>query len=97
MVLILSPLLLALTATLANAQNQNSTYVSGLIQALNNAGLTSLASAVGAVNSTNAGSQLLSRLSNQSQNFTVFAPDNDGCKFPIHPPQDSILTSLSSQ
>lgn len=79
MVLILSYLLLALTATLANAQNQNSTYVSGLIQALNTVGLTTLASAVGAVNSTTAGSQLLSRLSNQSQNFTVFAPNNDAC------------------
>lgn len=82
MVLILSSLLLALAATLAAAQNnQNSTYVSGLIQALNTAGLTTLASAVGAVNQTTVGSQLLSRLSNQSQNFTVFAPNNDACKF----------------
>lgn len=81
MVLVLSSLLLALTATLANAQsNQNSTYVSGLIQALNDAGLTTLASAVGAVNSTNVGSQLLSKLSNQSQNYTVFAPNNDACE-----------------
>lgn len=82
MVLVLSSLLLALTATLANAQdNQNSTYVSGLIQTLNNAGLTSLASAVGVVNSTNAGSQLLSKLSNQSQNYTVFAPSDNACKY----------------
>ncbi|KAF9779813.1 FAS1 domain-containing protein [Thelephora terrestris] len=77
MVFVLSTLLLALTATLANAQSQNSTYVSGLIQALNNAGLTTLATAVGAVNSTNVGSQLLSQLSDQSRNFTVFAPNND--------------------
>jgi uncharacterized surface protein with fasciclin (FAS1) repeats len=77
MVLILPSLLLALTATLANAQDQNSTYVSGLIQALNTAGLTTLASAVGVVNSTTTGSQLLSRLSNQNQNFTVFAPNDD--------------------
>jgi uncharacterized surface protein with fasciclin (FAS1) repeats len=75
MVLVLPTLLLALTATLANAQN--ATYVSGLIQALNNAGLTTLASAVGAVNSTNVGSQLLSKLSDQSKNYTVFAPNND--------------------
>lgn len=78
MVLILPPLLLALTATLVNAQdNQNSTYVSGLIQAFNSIGLTTLASAVGAANSTSTGSQLLSKLSNQSQNYTVFAPNND--------------------
>jgi uncharacterized surface protein with fasciclin (FAS1) repeats len=79
MVLILSPLLLALTASVVNAQdNQNSsTYVSGLINTLNNAGLNTLASAVGAVNSTSVGSQLLSKLSNTSQNYTVFAPNND--------------------
>lgn len=77
MVFVLPPLLLALTATLANAQSQNSTYVSGLIQALNNAGLTVLSSAIGSINSTSSGSQLLSKLSNQSQNFTLFAPDND--------------------
>lgn len=76
MVLVLSTLLLALTATVANAQS-NSTYVSGLIQALNNAGLTSLASAVGAINSTTIGSQLLQNLSNQGKNYTVFAPNND--------------------
>lgn len=76
MVLVLSTLLLALTATVANAQS-NSTYVSGLIQTLNNAGLTSLASAVGAINSTTIGSQLLQNLSNQGKNYTVFAPNND--------------------
>lgn len=78
MVLVLPTVLLALTATLVNAQN--ATYVSGLIQALNNAGLTTLASAVGAVNSTNVGSQLLSKLSDQSKNYTVFAPNNDACE-----------------
>jgi uncharacterized surface protein with fasciclin (FAS1) repeats len=89
MVLVLPSLLIALTATLANAQNQNATYVSGLIDALNNAGLTTLATAVGAVNSTNIGTQLLSKLSDQSKNYTVFAPNNDACKpslIPFLPP-----------
>jgi len=77
MVLLPSVLLLALTAA-ANAQTSpNSTYLSGLLQTLNNAGLTSLASALGAVNSTGPGSQLLANLSNQTTNYTVFAPNND--------------------
>ena len=81
MVLVLSTLFLALTATWVNAQdNQNATYVSGLLDTLNNAGLTTLASAVGAVNSTDAGSQLLAKLSNQSTNYTIFAPNNDACQ-----------------
>lgn len=107
MVFVLPSLLLALTATLVGAQNnqnsnnQNSTYVSGLIQALNNAGLTTLASAVGVVNSTNVGGQLLSNLSNQSKNYTVFAPNNDACTshslFCPPTPLGSILTFTCSQ
>lgn len=77
MVLIFSTLALALTATFVNAQNQNATYVAGLLQTLNSAGLTTLASAVGAINSTNVGSQLLGQLSNTTHNYTVFAPNND--------------------
>lgn len=77
MVLVLSTLLLALTATFANAQNQNATYVAGLLNALNSAGLTTLASAVGAINSTSVGSQLLGQLSNTTHNYTVFAPNNE--------------------
>lgn len=80
MVLVPSALILALTAALANAQD-NSTYISGLVQALNNAGLTSLASTLGSVNSTSAGNQLLANLSNQNNNFTVFAPNNDACQY----------------
>jgi uncharacterized surface protein with fasciclin (FAS1) repeats len=76
MVLFLSPLLLALSATLVNAQNQNSSYLTGLLQALNSSGLTTLAASVALVNSTTTGSQFLSRLSNLNQNFTAFAPDN---------------------
>jgi len=79
MVLALSAVILALTAALANAQDntQNSTYLSGLVQTLNNAGLTSLASAVGFVNSTGTGNQLLASLSDQNKNFTIFAPNDD--------------------
>ena len=77
MVSFLPVVVLALTAV-ANAQN--STYLSGLLQTLNGAGLTSLASAIGLVNSTGPGSQLLASLSDQSKNFTVFAPNNDACK-----------------
>ena len=95
MVLALSAVVLALTAALANAQ-QNSTYISGLVQALNNAGLTSLATSIGSINSTSAGSQLLADLSNQNSNYTIFAPNNDACQSTSFCRTDSILTSTSS-
>lgn len=79
MVLVLSAVALALTVSLANAQ-QNSTYISGLVQTLNNAGLTSLATAVGFVNSTGTGNQLLAALSNQGNNYTIFAPNDAACQ-----------------
>ena len=81
MVLILSAVVLALTVTLADAQ-QNTTYISGLVQSLNNVGLTSLASAVGFVNSTGTGSQLLTNLASQNANYTIFAPNDDACQPP---------------
>lgn len=100
MVLALSAVILALTAALAHAQDnsQNSTYLSGLVQALNNAGLTSLASAVGFVNSTGTGNQLLANLSNRGNNYTIFAPNNDACRSTplVISPVDSILTSALS-
>jgi len=79
MVLVLSAVVLALTTSLVNAQ-QNSTYISGLVQALNDANLTSLAIAVGSVNSTGTGNQLLAALSNQGNNYTIFAPNDAACQ-----------------
>jgi len=76
MVLLHCAATLALTAALANAQ-QNATYLSGLLQALNGAGLTTLATAVGFINSTGTGNQLLADLSNRNKNYTLFAPNND--------------------
>ena len=100
MVLFLSAVVLALTASLANAQDngQNSTYLTGLLQALNGAGLTTLATAVGFVNSTGAGNQLLATLSSQKNNYTIFAPNNDACQSIsfVTRSSDSILTSMSS-
>ena len=82
MVLFFPVIALALTAALANAQDngQNSTYLNGLLRTLNNAGLTSLASAVAFVNSTGTGNQLLASLSDQSKNYTIFAPNDDACQ-----------------
>jgi len=78
MVLVIPAVALALTAVLANAQDntQNSTYLAGFVQTLNNAGLTTLASTVDSVNSTDTGKQLLARLSNKNNNYTIFAPNN---------------------
>ncbi|KAF9643665.1 FAS1 domain-containing protein [Thelephora ganbajun] len=97
MILVLSAVILTFTATLADAQNnQNSTYLSGLLQTLNNAGLTCLASAVGSVNSTSTGNQLLANLSNQKNNYTVFAPNNDAfSNAPSSATQDpNVLTDV---
>jgi len=96
MVLFPSAIVLALTAALANAQDngQNATYLNGLFQALNGAGLTTLATAIGFVNSTGDGNQLLATLSNQKNNYTIFAPNNDACRSissSHHPQTDSNL------
>jgi len=99
MILFPSAVVLALT-TLANAQDngQNATYLNGLLQALNGAGLTTLATAVGFVNSTGAGNQLLATLSNQKNNYTILAPNNDACQSIsfVTSSSNSILTFASS-
>jgi len=81
MVLVLSAVILALTAALANAQDntQNSTYFAGLVKILNDAGLTGFVSALGSINSTGAGNQLLASLSNQERNYTIVVPNNSAC------------------
>lgn len=80
MVLILSSLLLALAATLVNAQDDEQSYVHGLVETLTNASLTSLAYSIGNLSLDGTSGQLLSTISDQSKNFTFFAPSNDGCK-----------------
>jgi len=66
------------------------------LQALNDAGLTTLASSVGFVNATGSGNQLLARLSNQGNNYTLFAPNNDAfSSVPANVTQDpNALTNL---
>jgi len=82
MVLVLSAVIVALIAILANAQDntQNSTYFAGLVKILNDAGLTSFVSALGSVNSTGTGDQLLANLSNQKNNYTIVVPNNSACQ-----------------
>lgn len=80
MVLIL-PLLLALTATLANAQELSSDYVAGLIQYLNASNFVNLSLTMGVLNRQGPGSQLLAGLSDTSRDFTLFAPNDDACEF----------------
>jgi uncharacterized surface protein with fasciclin (FAS1) repeats len=53
-------------------------YASDLLSTLNSAGLTTLATTIGNVASTNEGKGLVSLLSMTDKNFTVFAPTNDG-------------------
>ena len=95
----LSVIVLALTAALSNAQDnaQSSTYSPGFAQALNAAG-PPFASAVGFVNSTGTGNQLLVALSNQKNHYIVLAPNNDARQSvpSVISSLDSIPTSTSS-
>jgi uncharacterized surface protein with fasciclin (FAS1) repeats len=59
----------------ALGQAQNATYLAGLVQALTNANLTSLAATAAAINSTDLGKYLLAALPNGP--LTIFAPTND--------------------
>lgn len=76
-------LLVSLVALLkpAGAQQPDPTYVQGLVNALQSVGLTQLANATMAINSTFVGQRLLSRLSDG--NYTVFAPNDEACEFLI--------------
>lgn len=69
--------LLCFSLASAYAQSLNAT---GLISALQAAGLTSLADAAQKANETTAGQQLLSALVNGTHNYTVFAPNNEACE-----------------
>jgi hypothetical protein len=53
-------------------------FLGGLIQALNGDGLTSLASASAALNSTSEGQRVVQSIS--SGNWTIFAPSNKACE-----------------
>ncbi|QRV90086.1 homoaconitate hydratase [Ceratobasidium sp. AG-Ba] len=67
-------LLAAVFAAPALAQEVNSTYIAGLLAALNGAGLTSLANTTQSISNNSNGTALLAQLS-QGQK-TVFAPNN---------------------
>ncbi|KAJ1307765.1 hypothetical protein OPQ81_001852 [Rhizoctonia solani] len=68
--------LLTALAAPALAQQLNTTYITGLLGALNGLGLTSLVSVASSVaNDTNGGTALLAQLS--QGNKTVFAPNNE--------------------
>jgi uncharacterized surface protein with fasciclin (FAS1) repeats len=88
--------LLLSAAAVPPAYAQDTSYLTGLVTALNSLGLTGLAGAAAKVNGTEAGAALLSKLS--SGNFTVFAPNNNA--FDAVPRSaannDSLLTSILS-
>ncbi|QRW18163.1 Transforming growth factor-beta-induced protein ig-h3 [Rhizoctonia solani] len=67
--------LLAALAAPAVAQNINTTYLTGLANALNGLGLTSLVGVVGSLANNTNGTALLAQLS--QGNKTVFAPNNE--------------------
>lgn len=73
------PLVLAAAALpLVNAQSANSTFLTGLISALQAANLTSLAMVATMINSTTSGQELLAGLA--TGNYTIFAPTDVACE-----------------
>jgi hypothetical protein len=69
---------------MAFAQAPNSTYLTGLSQALNASGLTQLASVAAGINNTAIGQRLLSAL--PTKNWTIFAPNDTACTFAYFTP-----------
>ena len=69
--------LVALASVLARAQNTS--YINGLVSALEGAGLTQLVSVAATVNGTSVGQSLLADLTSGNA-YTIFAPSNDACK-----------------
>ncbi|KAF9471118.1 FAS1 domain-containing protein [Pholiota conissans] len=63
-------------------------FLSQYVSALQSAGFSGIANALEAINGTTVGEQLLSRLANTTNNYTVFVPDNDAVR--------RIPTSISS-
>lgn len=63
------------------AQSVNETYLAGLGKALNDSGLTQLSTIAAGISNTTVGARLLTIL--PTKNFTVFAPDDDACKYSI--------------
>jgi len=64
-----------------HAQAQNA---AALINALQQVNLTTFASALERANRSEAGQRLLSALTDESKNYTLFAPDNAACGYLIH-------------
>ena len=71
---------LALATVLARAQN--TTYLDGLVSALESAGLTELITVAATVNGTSAGQSLLNNLTSGNA-YTIFAPNNDACEYTL--------------
>ena len=85
MLVVILPSLLSLSLSLSflfcvRAQSTDGT---SLLNALQNAGLTSLASAAAIASQTPEGQKLIAALMNSSQPYTIFAPDNAACKFSV--------------
>lgn len=85
---------LLVTSPVAFCQDLNATFVSGFLAALNNAGLTQLASAAQQISNTSIGEQLFEVLSSGNP-MLVFAPNNQARKFRFSfaPHNIMILTS----
>jgi hypothetical protein len=88
------PLCVALLAAIPTslAQVQDINYITGLLQALQGAGLFKLSSVASVVNNTAIGRNLLAELPSQKQ-LTIFAPNDQACKLPFlsHSPVPSQI------
>lgn len=71
------------------AQSINETYLAGLGKALNDSGLIELSTIAVGISDTTDGARLLNIL--PTKNFTIFAPDDDACRYLV-----CICTLLSN-
>ncbi|KIP05780.1 hypothetical protein PHLGIDRAFT_107813, partial [Phlebiopsis gigantea 11061_1 CR5-6] len=71
-----SATLSAVVLAAVSARAQNTTFLDGLVTALQGAGLTELVNVAAAVNGTSVGQSLLTNLTSGDA-YTIFAPDND--------------------
>ncbi|PPQ74235.1 hypothetical protein CVT24_001106 [Panaeolus cyanescens] len=69
------PLLAAVSPALAQGSDQGG-FAQQFTSALQQAGFTQLANVINQLNSSDAGQRLLSQISNNGQNFTLFAPSD---------------------
>jgi hypothetical protein len=85
--------LLPFFAAHALAQDTMSNYTAELASTLMGLGLTTLPNVLGHINVTAQGQGILSLLATSGKNYTLFAPNDAACVFPLRPHSTHALTA----